>query len=730
MYMKKRKQFLSIFLALAISVSGATGVVAAQEPAEEVSISANDVELQTVSANETDGPASDAGKHLQLDRTVVNMQRPITDQSFAVKTTEGVMSSNYGDHDYHRTSGNAGDIIYSYLEETEEGGFRRIEAVDGIVYIESYDKDFKLQSTKQIKYELKKFGGYFHGKDGRYLVFGQDNPSESNETEVVRVVKYDDNWNVLGRCSITSSIEYELFIAGSLRMTETAGYLYIHTSRTIYGSWDDAGKGRHHQVNLTYIIDESNMDLIKKDAGGSWVSHSMDQYILSDEDYVYRLDLGDAYPRSIVLDKRTAYKQAGDEQQYWKSGDYRYPLLGIVGGTGDNYTGVSIGGCELIGDTIVTVGKSIIQDETISHINDPRNLFVIFMKKSVDTARRLYWLTDYTEEGQSKVGNPYMIVTDDGFYLLWEEEKKDRDLTYKVTKLAKMKMDGTLEGRVHTFRARLSDCTPIITKENKLVWYTTFEKTYMMFYSFDLDRLDDYEFNGYVWADELTVKLSQDTYTQIKDDKHAQSYKPEVSVFYQGKELVEGKDYTYTYKDCYTPGTAYVQVTGHDYYRGYTEKTYTILPNEEEDPPYQESPWWGTATAPPGATKTPKPSQESKPQATSKPSSKPGSSQSSQKLQDPKKVTNVKVVNSTRRTLKVTWKKQQNISGYQIQYALNKKFTKGKKTVQASKYLSTKYIRSLKKKKTYYVRIRAYTKTDDGTTYGAWSKGKKIKVKK
>ena len=88
------------------------------------------------------------------------------------------------------------------------------------------------------------------------------------------------------------------------------------------------------------------------------------------------------------------------------------------------------------------------------------------------------------------------------------------------------------------------------------------------------------------------------------------------------------------------------------------------------------------------------------------------------------------MVNSTRRTLKVTWKKQQNISGYQIQYALNKKFTKGKKTVQASKYLSTKYIRSLKKKKTYYVRIRAYTKTDDGTTYGAWSKGKKIKVKK
>ena len=47
--------------------------------------------------------------------------------------------------------------------------------------------------------------------------------------------------------------------------------------------------------------------------------------------------------------------------------------------------------------------------------------------------------------------------------------------------------------------------------------------------------------------------------------------------------------------------------------------------------------------------------------------------------------------------------------GYQLQYALNKKFKK-KKSIQTKK---TKYtIKKLKKKKTYYIRVRAYKMND------------------
>ncbi|MFR1415899.1 MAG: DUF6273 domain-containing protein [Eubacterium sp.] len=77
--------------------------------------------------------------------------------------------------------------------------------------------------------------------------------------------------------------------------------------------------------------------------------------------------------------------------------------------------------------------------------------------------------------------------------------------------------------------------------------------------------------------------------------------------------------------------------------------------------------------------------------------------------------------------VKATWKKLTNISGYQIQYAPNKKFKKAKrKTVKSTSVT----IKKLKKKKTYFVRVRAYKLVDGKKVYGKWSVVKKVKIKK
>ena len=77
--------------------------------------------------------------------------------------------------------------------------------------------------------------------------------------------------------------------------------------------------------------------------------------------------------------------------------------------------------------------------------------------------------------------------------------------------------------------------------------------------------------------------------------------------------------------------------------------------------------------------------------------------------------------------IKATWKKLTNVSGYQIQYAPNKKFKKAKrKTVKSTSVT----IKKLKKKKTYFVRVRAYKLADGKKVYGKWSSVKKVKVKK
>lgn len=83
--------------------------------------------------------------------------------------------------------------------------------------------------------------------------------------------------------------------------------------------------------------------------------------------------------------------------------------------------------------------------------------------------------------------------------------------------------------------------------------------------------------------------------------------------------------------------------------------------------------------------------------------------------------------NKKGRKLVIRWNTVKGAKGYQLQYALSKKFKK-KKSIQTKK---TKYIiKKLKKKKTYYIRVRAYKMNGKKKVYGKWSKVKKIKVKK
>lgn len=78
---------------------------------------------------------------------------------------------------------------------------------------------------------------------------------------------------------------------------------------------------------------------------------------------------------------------------------------------------------------------------------------------------------------------------------------------------------------------------------------------------------------------------------------------------------------------------------------------------------------------------------------------------------------------------KVSKKNQKKIGIVQIQYSKDKKFKSGVKTVTAKKNATSKKIKKLKSKKTYYVRVRAYKKVDGVVHVSKWSKVKKVKVK-
>ena len=147
--------------------------------------------------------------------------------------------------------------------------------------------------------------------------------------------------------------------------------------------------------------------------------------------------------------------------------------------------------------------------------------------------------------------------------------------------------------------------------------------------------------------------------------------KPAVKVRLSGRKLKLNRDYTVSYKGNRAIGTATATVKGKGKYTGSAKVTFRI---------------------------------------------------------NPAKVSGLKL-KAGNQALTVNWTPQKGVTGYQIEYGLNKTF-KGARTVTVKKAAAkSKTIGKLKAGKICYVRIRAY-KTVKKTQYrSAWSASKKTKVK-
>ena len=94
----------------------------------------------------------------------------------------------------------------------------------------------------------------------------------------------------------------------------------------------------------------------------------------------------------------------------------------------------------------------------------------------------------------------------------------------------------------------------------------------------------------------------------------------------------------------------------------------------------------------------------------------------------PKKVIGTKAKTGNLK-MTVSWKRDKKATGYQITYARNKKFTKGKKNVTIGKNKTTKRTIKKLKKQTYYVKVRAFKKVGKTKIYGSYSKARKCRVR-
>lgn len=377
------------------------------------------------------------------------------------KDLGGTAGYNFSANDYIT---NYARTVKSYIEETDNG-FRRIEYYDydKVLYIENYNKDYTLLSTLTFEKTGYIFGGCYIGAQYNYLVWGQTNPDESDEKEVLLIEKYSKDWKTLkGKTQVFGANTYIPFDAGSLRMTETAGKLYIHTSHEMYASDD----GLHHQANMTFVVDTATMTVVDSwykvmNIGYGYVSHSFNQFIITDGEYIYRADHGDAFPRSVCITK-AAVNGKITKVSYTDA----FPISGAVG---DNFTGVSIGGFEMSDSNLLIAGNSADQSDAFIGYYSSRNIFITVTDKNLSSTKIKY-LTSYTDDDEVEVCTPHLVkISNNKFLVMWEEIK---DYTL-YTRLCFIDGNGNQTSDIVDTYMQLSDCKPVIFSDGALCWFVS-----------------------------------------------------------------------------------------------------------------------------------------------------------------------------------------------------------------------------------------------------------------
>ena len=402
----------------------------------------------------------------------------------------GRATDNASDNHYITWS----SVTNSYLVQNSDGTLTRLENTSSGIVVENYSADGKkLISQRTISKELNLFGGFYSGKDYNYLVFGQNNTAESDSKEVVRVVKYTKSWSKVNSCSISGVNTTKPFSAGSLRMEEAGGKLYVYTCHEMYADSD----GIHHQANMLFTIDESSMTLTDSmydvsNLTDGYVSHSFNQFIKADEGgkYIYRVDHSESSNymmngsylsvNGITL---TKYKADGKSTAVSVSIPVKFDI------NKSNYTGSSIGDFELgSGNCLIAYAKDV------SSSCKTRNVYISVTDELFNGTQNIA-LTNYGTSSKVTCRTPQLIkINDNLFLVMWEEYNSSTGKT--TTKTMTVDSNGKTISKAVSHSFGLSDCQPVVCSDGMVKWYVT-NNSKPTLYKLSPYALDDYHEHSY-----------------------------------------------------------------------------------------------------------------------------------------------------------------------------------------------------------------------------------------
>ncbi len=514
--------------------------------------------------------ASAGGLSAECIVTVRGGQGQASALNFRVQTSGGTTSSNYNAQNYIRWT----KPMKSYL--FADGGYlTRVEFMDGSLIHETYDMNGTLQNSGSVTAELPLAGGFYVSGAYRFAVYGQSNNTKSDSTEVVRIVKYDQNWNRVSSCSLYGENTSVPFDAGSLRFAEHNGILYIRTAHEMYSG---------HQSNLQIAVDLSSMKIKDKfsqtaniDWGG-YVSHSFNQFVRMDGEDLIALDHGDAHPRAAVLIK---YPNISNTTFAGSSVEH-INVLTFPGMAGDNTTGASLGGLEVSENYYIFAGNYNKGSSSAA-----RNIFVNITGKDFlqNQNSRMVYLTDFGAGSSVTVSTPQLVkVNETTFLVLWNETDSAGTTVHSQL----IDENGNKVTNEQTFQGSLSDCQPILYN-GQAVWYytgltgTKKGNTAPVFCRIAVDGRETVDNNptgtgpsGNPAEEKKTISSHNVSLARTAYTYDGKAKTPFATVRYGTKTLLEDIDYTVTYSNNINVGTAKAVITGKGEYTGTVIKEFEI----------------------------------------------------------------------------------------------------------------------------------------------------------
>lgn len=227
---------------------------------------------------------------------------------------------------------------------------------------------------------------------------------------------------------------------------------------------------------------------------------------------------------------------------------------------------------------------------------------------------------------------------------------------------------------------------------------------------------------------------------------------PDMRCSHCDKELQENVDYKVEYSNNIDPGVASMKIIGMGDYKGYELNFTFVIEKKAPTTTEDQKPTTTTTETKPTTSST---TTETKPATTeTRPSTEDSSTAGTTAAKKETVTTAAPVIRISVKkaaiqkikalkkafTINILKNKDQ-VTGYQISYSYKKNF-KGQKVktlkkfkykkikVKRKKYTITSYkVKGLKRKKTVYVRVRAYKQVGKTKVYGKWSSVKKVKIK-